>query len=225
MRLVDDGLRTIAATDGFVAFADLGPELRGSATDAGKDGPVATVREGTDGQAVVVAAPLRGGVSGQLGWTVVAEQPVIDLALPGNELRRNAIVAALVAALLALLLFGWQYLLLIRPLRRVAAAADEIVARRYRSVIYPQHQDQIGTIASCLEICRQALTEGVRRLGGARRPSGAATDATELIAVVPSAREDHGRRRPQGTGPAPSPVRRRFSIAARVATAPDSPPT
>jgi len=127
------------------------------------------------------------GASGALGWKVVAEQPVTDLALPGNELRRNAMVAALVTALLALLLFGWQYLLLIRPLRRVAAAADEIVAGRYKSVIYPQNQDQIGTIASCLEICRQAMTEGVRRLGGVRRPSGAATDATELIAVVPPA--------------------------------------
>ena len=187
VRLVDDRLRTIAATDGFVAFADLGEQLRDSAADAGRDGPVARTQEGTDGQAVVVAAPLRGGVSGRLGWTVVAEQPVTDLALPGNEVRRGAMVAALVAALLAVLLFGWQYLLLIRPLRRVAAAADEIVAGRYGSVIYPQHQDQIGTIASCLEICRQALTDGVRRLGGARRPAGAATDSTELIAAVPSA--------------------------------------
>jgi HAMP domain-containing protein len=110
-------------------------------------------------------------------------------------------VAALVAALLALLLFGWQYLLLIRPLRRVAAAADEIVAGRYSSVIYPQHQDQIGTIASCLEICRQALTDGVRRLGGARRPTGAATDATELFAAVPAA--PRARRRPS-----PVPARR-----------------
>lgn len=188
VRLVDDGLRTIAATDGFVAFADLGAELRGSATEAGKGEPVARTQEGTDGRAVIVSAPLRGGASGELGWTVVAEQPVTDLALPGNEVRRNAMVAALVAALLALLLFGWQYLLLIRPLRRVAAAADEITAGRYGSVIYPQHQDQIGTVASCLEVCRQALTEGVRRLGGVRRPSGAATDATELIAVVPAAK-------------------------------------
>lgn len=186
VQLVDSGLRTIAATDGFVAFADLGVELRDSAIAAGRGDPVARTQEGTNGPAVIVSARLRGGASGQLGWTVVAEQQVTDLALPGSELRRNAMVAALVAALLALLLFGWQYLLLIRPLRRVAVAADEIVAGRYGSVIYPQHQDQIGTIASCLEICRQALTEGVRRLGGARRPSGAATDATELIAAVPA---------------------------------------
>ncbi len=220
VQLVDKDLRTIAATGGFVAFADLGAELRDSAVTAGKGDPVARTQDGTDGRAVVVSAPLRGGVSGKLGWTVVAEQPVTDLALPGSELRRNAIVAALVAALLALLLFGWQYLLLIRPLRRVAAAADEISAGRYRSVIYPQHQDQIGTVASCLEICRQALTEGVRRLGGARRPTGAATDATELIAAVPAAPRggrEHGRPTPSTHGrpvpsthgrPVPSPTRR-----------------
>jgi hypothetical protein len=214
VQLVDNGLRTIAATDGFIAFADLSVELRDSAIESGSGRPVAHTQEGTNGRAVIVSAPLRGGASGKLGWKVVAEQPVADLALPGNEMRRNAMVAALVAALLALLLFGWQYLLLIRPLRAVAAAADDIVAGRYKSVVYPQHQDQIGTIASCLEICRQAMTEGVRRLGGSRRPSGAATDATELIAVVPPAppRGSRGQaRRPttrKATRPTPSPARR-----------------
>jgi hypothetical protein len=216
VQLVDNGLRTIAATDGFIAFADLSAELRDSAIESGEGRPVARTQEGTNGRAVIVSAPLRGGASGELGWKVVAEQPVTDLALPGSELRRNAIVGALVAALLALLLFGWQYLMLIRPLRRVAAAADEIVAGRYGSVIYPQHQDQVGTIASCLEICRQAMTDGVRRLGGARRPSGAATDATELIAAVPAATPKAPRRgRGQATthkarrpSPAPSQARR-----------------
>lgn len=187
VQLVDSGLRTIAATDGFIAFADLSVELRDSAIKSGEGRPVASRQDGTNGRAVIVSAPLRGGASGELGWKVVAEQPVAELALPDSELRRNAMVAALVAALLALLLFGWQYLLLIRPLRRVASAADEIVAGRYKSVIYPQNQDQIGTIASCLDICRQAMTDGVHRLGGTRRPSGAATDVTELIAVVPEA--------------------------------------
>jgi hypothetical protein len=216
VQLVDNGLRTIAATDGFIAFAELSAELRDSAVKSGEGRPVATKQEGTTGRAVVVSAPLRGGASGELGWKVVAEQPVTELALPGSELRRNAMVAALVAAILALLLFGWQYLLLIRPLRRVASAADEIVAGRYKSVIYPQHQDQIGTIASCLEICRQAMTEGVRRLGGARRPSGAATDATELLAVVPAEpakppkapRRGRGQATRKATRPSPSPARR-----------------
>jgi HAMP domain-containing protein len=218
VQLVDNGLRTIAATDGFIAFADLSVELRDSAIDSGKGDPVARTQEGTHGRAVIVSAPVRGGASSDLGWTVVAEQPVTDLALPANELRRNAMVAALVAAIFALLLFGWQYLLLIRPLRRVAASADEIVAGRYKSVVYPQHQDQIGTIASCLEICRLAMTEGVRRLGGSRRPSGAATDNTELIEAIPPAPSPQRRPRAQATrqaarrtsrpSPSPSPLRR-----------------
>lgn len=189
VRLVDGDLRTIVATDGFVAFAPLGgDELRNTATAAGKGDPVAAVQQGSAGRAVVVSTALRGGVSGRFGWTVVAEQPVADLALAGNERSRNGMVVALVGALLALLSFGWQYLMLIRPLRRVAAAADTIVAGQHGTVLYPQHQDQIGTIASCLEVCRQALTDGVRRLGAARRPSGAATDATELMVGLPAAR-------------------------------------
>jgi len=82
-------------------------------------------------------------------------------------------------------------------------------------VIYPQHQDQIGTIASCLEICRQAMTDGVRRLGGTRRPSGAATDSTELIAAVPAATpkaprrgRDQAPRKARRPSPAPTHARR-----------------
>jgi HAMP domain-containing protein len=205
VRLVDSGLRTIAATEGFVAFAELGgDELRRSATDARQGEPVAREQEGSGGRAVVTSVALRGGASGKLGWTVVAEQPVTDLALAGNELRRNATVVALIGVLLALLMFGWQYLILVRPLRRVAAAADEIVDGRYGSVIYPQHQDQIGTIASCLEICRQALTDGVSRLGSVRRPRGAATDVTELMDRVPVP----GRRARRTGRPVPGPRRR-----------------
>lgn len=227
VQLVDSGLRTIAATDGFIAFADLSPELRDSAIKSGEGQPVAQKPETTNDRAVIVSAPLRGGASGELGWKVVAEQPVTELALPDNELRRNAMVAALVAALLAVLLFGWQYLLLIRPLRRVAAAADEIVAGRYKSVIYPQNQDQIGTIASCLEICRRAVTEGVHRLGAARRPSGAATDVTEMIAAVPEAPP---KAPPKPVAKAPSKPaakepRRGRGQATRKATRPSQPPS
>lgn len=118
-----------------------------------------------------------------LGWSVGVLVAVASRDDAGGELHRNGMVVALIGILFALLLFGWQYLLAIRPLRRVAAAADELVAGRRDAVIYPQHQDQIGTIASCLEVCRQALTDGTHRLGTVRRPSGAATEDTALIRV------------------------------------------
>jgi hypothetical protein len=189
VRLVNSGLRTIAATDGFVAFEELGEDgPRGSVARARQGNAVAGVQNRPGDRAVVAAALVEGGTVGKLGWTVLAQQPVGELALPGNVLRRNALMLALAGVLLAMLALGWQHLMLIRPLRRVAKAADALRAGDRHTVIYPQHHDQIGTIAACLEICRQALTDGIGRLGEVRRPRGAATDATELITRIPRRR-------------------------------------
>jgi len=185
VRLLDTKRRTIAATDGYVAFEDLSDDgLRTLADKAGKGDPAAEVQPDSGGR-VAVASALRGGPSGKLGWTVVVEEPIADLALTDNELRHNAVTVAMIGGLLAALLFGWHHFVLIRPLRRVAATADRIVAGDHAAVLYPQHHDEIGTVASCLEICRQALTMGPERLGSVRRPPGAATDVTQLIRRVP----------------------------------------
>ncbi|MGQ0838979.1 HAMP domain-containing protein [Actinokineospora sp.] len=181
VRLVDAEFRTISATGGYVAFEELTAEgPRRGVTQA--RGGVAVAETGAT--AIVAAAPVAGGEIGRLGWTVVAEQPIADLALPANDLRRNATLVALVAALLAVLGFGWHLFVVVSPLRRVARAAGRIVAGDRDSVIYPQRHDEIGTIASCLEVCRQALTQGAGRLGEARRPRGGATDETTLMSRI-----------------------------------------
>jgi hypothetical protein len=179
VRLVDSELRTLAATDGFVAFEQLaGDNLRRGVADTLAGKPAARVDgEGTDRSVIVVRAV------DDLPWVVVSDKPVRELSLPDNEVRRGAILVALLGALFAILLFGWHYLVLIRPLRRVAAASG-FTEGEQTDVIYPQRQDQIGTIACCLEICRQALSDGAGRLGVARRPQGAATDQTTLIPVI-----------------------------------------
>jgi hypothetical protein len=79
------------------------------------------------------------------------------------------------------MLFGWQHLLVSRPLRRVANAADQLRVGDTQTVVFPQRQDEIGTIACCLEICRQALVDGAGRLGEVRRdptPRGFETAST-----------------------------------------------
>jgi hypothetical protein len=118
VRLVDSELRTLAATDGFVAFEQLsGDSARHGVTDALAGRPAARVDgEGRD-RAVIVARSVD-----DLPWAVVSEKPVRELSLPGNEVRRGALLVALIGGLLAILLFGWHYLVLIRPLRTVAAA-------------------------------------------------------------------------------------------------------
>ncbi|MCE7004274.1 hypothetical protein LWC34_15725 [Kibdelosporangium philippinense] len=175
VRLVNSELNTLAATDGFVAFEQLrGEDARRGVTDALAGRSIARVDGVGLDRSVITARAVD-----DLPWAVVSTKPVRELSLPGNEVRNRAMLVALVGGLLAVLLFGWHYLVLVRPLRAVAAAG------KFTDVIYPQRQDQIGTIACCLEICRQALSEGVGRLGSARRPRGAATDETAQIPRIP----------------------------------------
>ncbi|WP_436499060.1 cache domain-containing protein [Actinokineospora sp. HUAS TT18] len=182
VRLVDAQSRTIAANGGFVAFERVAEGAARSGLDAARaGGTIVAVHP----DAVVAAGSLRGGAVGALGWQVLSEQPVDELALPGNEVRRGALMAALVTLILGLLLLGWHYFVHIRPLRAVAEAADRVRAGA-GDVIFPRHHDEIGTLACCLEVCRQAMADGRDRLGGVRRSAGSATDVTELIARVPA---------------------------------------
>lgn len=184
-RLVDADFRTISATDGFIAFEEVsGQALRDSAARARLGVAVGEARPGEDGPAILSAAAVLGGEVGRLGWTVVSEKPGAELALPVNQTRRHAQLVALIAALIALFGYGWLTFSALGPLRRVARAADQLVRGDLKSVIYPQRHDEVGTIASCLEICRQAVTQGPDRLGEVRRPQGAATDPTRLMKPV-----------------------------------------
>ncbi|WP_158843914.1 HAMP domain-containing protein [Saccharothrix deserti] len=184
-RVVDGDFRTINATDGFVAFEEVtAAGLRDSAARAKLGGAVGEIRQGSDGPAIVASAAVLGGEVERLGWTVVTELPGGELALPVNQTRRHAQLVALIGALVALFGYGWLLFTVLGPLRRVARAADLLVAGDLRSVIYPQRHDEIGTIASCLEICRQAVVQGPDRLGEVRRPRGAATDPTLLMKPV-----------------------------------------
>lgn len=174
IRIVDSGLRTIADTEGYMAFQELSDDsLRRSAGVVGSGTPRAQVVDSPTGPAVVASAAIGGSRSAaMLGWVVVADQPVTALNLPGNELRRRALVSGLLGMAIALLQCGWHELIFVRPLRRTAAAGERLVAGDTTAAIYPVRQDHIGTVTSCLEICRQALADGVHRLGDVRRPPG-----------------------------------------------------
>jgi methyl-accepting chemotaxis protein len=180
-RIVDAELRVVLDTRGFLPFTALGDEAARHAAAQALEGGSSADRTKDGRDALVSAASLRGGAAGELKWAVVGEQPVTELGLVENELRRGAILVALLAALVALLQVGWHHFVLVRPLRLAARSARQIVAGDTATTVYPQRQDEIGTIASCLEICRQALVDGAGRLGHVRRPSGAATDATVMI--------------------------------------------
>ncbi|MGI5499752.1 HAMP domain-containing protein [Lentzea sp. CA-135723] len=158
-RLVDAELRTVAATVGYQAYEPLAAEpLRASVNEAlrGLTGPAVRV---VGGHASVVASAVLPGSKDftELRWAVVVEQPVTQLPLPGNHIRRTAWLAALVATVVALGACGWCAFVLVLPLRRLAAAADRFASGDTATVVYPQRADEIGTVARCLELHRQSV--------------------------------------------------------------------
>jgi hypothetical protein len=184
-RLMDAGGRTIADTEGFLAFEQIpdGP-LRSSADSALSGEPARTATEGSLIAALPVATD---GNVAELEWALVAEQPLGSLLAAENRVSDGALVASLLTAVVALIMFGWHQLMLVRPLRRVAGSVEALAEGDTRTVIYPQRHDAIGTIACCAEVCRQAMHEGLGKLGSSRRPEGAATDPTRLLRSVSGA--------------------------------------
>ncbi|MBB4966563.1 HAMP domain-containing protein [Saccharothrix violaceirubra] len=184
-RLVDGDLRTIGSTDGYVAFAQVTEaHLREGVAKAKAGELVGATHSTPGGQVIVASAAVSGGEAGDLGWAVVTERPGAELALPLNETRKHAQLAALLVALIALFGHGWLLFTVLLPLHRLARSADAVVDGDVTSVIYPQRHDEVGTMASCLEICRQAVVHGPGRLGAVRRPRGAATDQTVLMGRI-----------------------------------------
>lgn len=163
VRVVDEGDRTILDTQGYLAFDPLSDATLRTATATARTGQIPNQ---TDGNTLVVASALaHDGAASALDWVVLAEQPVSALGIAANVVHGGAQAAALIAAALAILLCGWHESVLVRPLRRVASATERVATGQSTEVVYPQRQDEIGTVAACVEICRQALADGVGELG------------------------------------------------------------
>ncbi|WP_143046970.1 HAMP domain-containing protein [Amycolatopsis xylanica] len=172
VRVVDEADRTIVDTHGYLAFTPLAdPALKAAAAAARTGRPAGQVDDDTILAARWVASR---GPATALRWTVVAEQPIGALGVADDTLRDRARAAALLTVVLAVLLGGWHELVVVRPLRRVAAAAERVAAGELTETVYPQRQDEIGTVASCVDMCRQALVArppapvAERRLTGSR---------------------------------------------------------
>ncbi|MEQ0564436.1 HAMP domain-containing protein [Amycolatopsis sp. NEAU-NG30] len=215
VRVVDEGKRTIADTEGYLAFAALSDPALVKNVDAAQSGKDA--REATPSALLAAQRLADKGQAATLKWVVVAEQPIGSLGLADNTVRSGARVAALLTAVVALLLFAWHLLVVVRPLRRIGTEAGRIADGNTAAVVYPQRQDEIGTVASCVEICRQALTEGHNRLGETRRPTGAATDETELLQkIVDEPEPEAPAKRPSPTAETPDPAGQRRKTEAPI---------
>jgi HAMP domain-containing protein len=135
-----------------------------------------------------------------LGWTLLAERPLADFSFTQNALHRRAWLISALGFTISLLLFGWTLVVTVRPLRRLADAGDRLADGDLKTPIAPARADEIGSIATCLEVCRQTTMHGIGRLAGATRLRGPGTDFTMVIdkvADVPAARTGKSGHRPK----------------------------
>ncbi|MFC4148871.1 HAMP domain-containing protein [Micromonospora mangrovi] len=198
VRVLDVDQRDILDSGGYLAFEQVtDAPVRGASTQALTGRTYAQVTEVDGARDLLVAAPVAlDGPAAALKWTVVAQRPVTDFALPGNVLRHGALLVVVVAVGIGLLLFSWHYFFQLRPLRNLAREAATLAGGDTSQAISPRWHDDIGAVAVCLEVCRQAATHGEQRLGGAARLRGTDGMPTAIMPRVPDRRRGgRGRRK------------------------------
>lgn len=171
--VVDAGFRTIAASDGFLAFEepprDTADLARAASVRVGA-GPVANgllVRQGGR-VTVAAAAPFTGGgVAADIGWTVVSRQDAARFQIAPYEREDRSVLAGMLGLAAIIVCLGWVYLVVVRPLRALAAAAEKLAGGDLKTVHYPRYQDEVGAVVRSLELLRQQLQ--TRRQNQARR--------------------------------------------------------
>ncbi|WP_106972653.1 HAMP domain-containing protein [Streptomyces yerevanensis] len=176
VRVVDSKELTVAASDGFLAFEELPRDsltdlVRAGSVRAGA-GPVENgllIREGR-GVTVAAAAPFSGGgVAADIGWTVVSWQNAKSFEIAPYQLEDRSVLAGLLGLAAIVVCLGWVHLVVARPLRTLAAAAEKLADGDLKTVLYPRYQDEVGAVVRSLELLRQQLQ--ARRQNQVRRTS------------------------------------------------------
>ncbi|UKY54679.1 HAMP domain-containing protein [Streptomyces inhibens] len=175
--LTDERHRVLAASVGFQAFQALPHRgltrlvARTEAAPGSAGSPASAVlHAGTalgEGPSVAAAAPLaqKGPVAG-LGWRVVSAEPAAALKLAAYQLQARTMLAGLLALSVGVACLSWLHIVVVRPLRAVTGCAERLAGGDRRTVLYPVHHDECGSVTRSLELLRQALVE--RDRGGGR---------------------------------------------------------
>ena len=171
IRVVDARRRVILDTEGYIAFKGMsGSPLRKAADRADRGERVADVTT-VGGIRTLVAATLvsTAGTPAPAGFTLVSQRPTSTFALPENELRDAAWLVSCLSLGIAIMLRLWYGLMFLGPLRALASAADKLAGGDVHNVITAWRHDEIGSIAICLDLCRQVSVDGPARFGGTSR--------------------------------------------------------
>ncbi|PWI10881.1 HAMP domain-containing protein [Streptomyces sp. NWU339] len=176
VRVVDPKGRTLAASNGFLAFEDLPREALTDLVRAGSvqvgAGPVENgllIRDGGN-VTVAAAAPFSGGgVAADIGWTVVSWQNADRFQITAYEREDRSVLAGLLGLAAIVVCLGWVHLVVARPLRALATSAEKLADGDLKSVLYPTYHDEVGAVVRSLELIRQQLQ--ARRQNQSRRPA------------------------------------------------------
>ncbi|MFE4668419.1 HAMP domain-containing protein [Streptomyces sp. NPDC056716] len=174
VRVVDAEDRTLAANDGFLAFEELPSDSLTGLVRAGNvqigAGPVENgllIRDG-GGVTVAAAAPFTGGgAAADIGWSVVSWQNAQQFEIAPYELEDRSVLAGMLGLAAIVVCLGWVHLVVARPLRALAAAAERLADGDLKTVHFPRYHDEVGAVVRSLELLRQQLL--ARRQHEARR--------------------------------------------------------
>ncbi|MFE0186648.1 HAMP domain-containing protein [Streptomyces sp. NPDC058989] len=191
--LTDERHRVLAASVGFQAFQSLphrGLTRLAAGTEAapGSAGSAASavLHVGTapgEGPSVAAAAPLaQKGPVAALRWRVVSAEPAAALKLAAYQVQARTMLAGLLALSVGVACLGWLHIVVVRPLRAVTRCAERLAGGDRRTVLYPVHHDECGSVTRSLELLRQALVERDRGGGG---PYATAVPARSFQSGVP----------------------------------------
>ncbi|MCQ4043736.1 HAMP domain-containing protein [Streptantibioticus rubrisoli] len=172
--LVDDHHEVLAASVGFRAFQSLPSHgltrlaARTKSTGGTAGSPASAVLNAETapgaGPSVAAAAPLtRFGPAAGLGWRVVSAEPAAALKLTPYQVRSHTMLAGLLALTVGVACLSWLHIVVVRPLRALTGHAERLAGGDRRTVLYPVHQDECGSVTRSLELLRQALAERDRR--------------------------------------------------------------
>ncbi|MER6459600.1 HAMP domain-containing protein [Streptomyces sp. NPDC001288] len=165
VRLVDDHSKVIAGNTGFLAFQGLPDEhlkdlAAASAQRLGKKARANGVLYREGGVQIAAAAPFAGsGPAESLGWSVVSWQAANRLDIPEYDSQNRTVLAGLLGAAAAAACLGWMHIVVARPLRSLAQRAEALADGDRKTVLFPQHHDEVGAVTRSLELIRQKLHE------------------------------------------------------------------
>ncbi|MDF3298451.1 HAMP domain-containing protein [Streptomyces tropicalis] len=197
VRLVDDRSRVIAGNTGFLAFQSL-PDRRledlvaATGQRLGRKARAGGVLYRDHGVRIAAAAPFAGsGPAESLGWSVVSWQPADRLAIPEYDAQNRTVLAGLLGAAAAVACLGWMHIVVARPLRTLADRAEALAGGDRRTVLFPQHHDEVGAVTRSLELVRQQLQDQRRQQPHPGAPR-ARDGAPDPVRPVSGPHDPHG---------------------------------